>query len=197
MDGQDLAKDHQNEAEATATMEPSPAAADQVEPTATLIPTPAGTPAPNTITTQQDDSAGPSTLQRIAEGVARIVTIVALILITLAIIGSFTWHWKLRGLRPGAAMFARVQRVGKWWGVRPDPTLTPVEYARELGKVAPAVRRPARIVADLYESEQYGPMPADQSATQQAKRAWSDMRNSMLMALPVRKLKWWRSGGRD
>src|SRR3954454_14279752 len=99
-------------------------------------------------------------------------------------------------MRPGASMFARVQRVGKWWGVQPDATMTPVEYARELGRVAPAVRRPARVVADLYESEQYGPSPTDQSTDRQAKRAWTETRNSMLRSLPKRKLRWWRTGSR-
>ncbi len=191
VEGQPLAEDAQGDPAATPTVEPTQAP-EEAEATATLIPTPAGTPAPNTITTQRDDD-GPSTLQRVAAGVGRIVAIFALVLIAIALVGSFTWHWKLRGLRPGAAMFARVQRVGKWWGVQPDATMTPVEYARELGRVAPAVRRPARVVADLYESEQYGPSPTDQSTARQAKRAWTETRNAMMRSLPTKRLKAWRS----
>jgi hypothetical protein len=94
------------------------------------------------------------------------------------------WHWRFRGLRPSAAMFARIQRVGKWWGVKPDSTLTPVEFARELGRVAPSVRRPARIVAEMYETEQYGGRPPDPNSSRAAKRAWTDARNTLLRSVP-------------
>ncbi|MFL5761501.1 MAG: DUF3488 and DUF4129 domain-containing transglutaminase family protein [Thermomicrobiales bacterium] len=177
-----LAENQPNEAEATPTVEPTQAP-DQPEPTATLIPTPAGTPAPNTITTHRDDG-GPSTLQQILKIIIRLVAVIALIFIAFALIGSITWHWRLRGLRPGAAMFARVQRVGKWWGVKPDATMTPVEFARELGRVAPSVRRPVRRVAELYETEQYGPTPTDNATERQAKHAWTETRNSLLKSLP-------------
>jgi hypothetical protein len=152
--------------------------------TATLVPTPAATPAPNTITEPSDPDQGASTAERILTALGKAVAAVVLIIMLIALFASAMWHWKLRGLRPGAAMFARIQRVGKWWGVKPDASMTPVEFARELGRVAPSVRRPARIVAELYETEQYGGRPPDPSATRAAKRAWTDARSSLLRSLP-------------
>jgi transglutaminase-like putative cysteine protease len=192
----DLAQDQPAEAAASPTVEPTQVP-DEPAPTPTLMPTPLGTPAPNTITNSRDGDGESSTFDRIVAGVARVIAVVALLVIAVALIGSISWHWRLRGLRPGAAMFARVQRVGKWWGVKPDATMTPIEFARELGRVAPAVRRPVRIVAELYETEQYGKSLPDPQTTKAAKRAWTDTRNSLLKSLPSWRKKFWKGRNRD
>jgi hypothetical protein len=171
------------EAEPTPTPEPTQAP-NEPEPTATLAPTPAASPAPNTLTEPSDPTQGPSTAERILTALGKVVAMFVLVLMVIAFLASAMWHWKLRGLRPSAAMYARIQRVGKWWGVKPDSTLTPIEFARELGRVAPPVRKPARIVAEMYETEQYGSRPLDSTASRTAKRAWTDARNSLLRSLP-------------
>jgi hypothetical protein len=181
LDRFDLGSDE--ESEPTPTPEPTQA---PNEPTATptLVPTPAATPAPNTITEPRDPDGGQTAAERILTTLGKAVAVVVLMLMIVALLTSAMWHWKLRGLRPGAAMFARIQHIGKWWGIRPDASLTPVEYARELGRVAPAVRRPARILADLYETEQYGGRPPDPVAAKTARQAWSEARRSLLRSLP-------------
>jgi len=166
----------------TPTPEPTQAP-NKPTPTPTLVPTPAASPAPNTLTDPSEPNQGASTAERILNALGKAIAVFVLIMMVIALFASAMWHWKFRGLRPSAAMFARIQRVGKWWGVKPDSTLTPVEFARELGRVAPSVRRPARIVAELYETEQYSGRPPDPNASRTAKRAWTDARNTLLRSV--------------
>jgi transglutaminase-like putative cysteine protease len=90
------------------------------------------------------------------------------------------WLWGFRGMSPVAALYARVQRIGRWWGVTPDPALTPVEYARELGRAAPAMRSPARALAQLYETEQYGNRPVSEQEQLIGRSAWKELRAAVM-----------------
>jgi hypothetical protein len=101
-------------------------------------------------------------------------------LILSAAVASALWLWGFRGLSPVAAFYARVQRIGTWLGVRPHASQTPVEYARDLGQAVPVVRGPTRVLAALYETEQYGRRPVTETEAATGQSAWREMRRSLV-----------------
>jgi transglutaminase-like putative cysteine protease len=166
----------------TPTPEPLPTTTPEVAPTPTPE-TPAADATATPVAAGAADDPG-----RSGGGAASLLD-GPLVKIAAAVVGAvilaigvfcLAWLWGFRGLSPVAALYARVQRIGRWWGVSPDPSLTPVEYARELGNAAPAMRSPARALAHLYETEQYGNRPVTAHDTMVGRSAWKEFRAAVM-----------------
>ena len=105
-----------------------------------------------------------------------------LLLAVAAVLAVGAWHWRFRCLSPAGGFYARVVRAGRWVGVTPSPATTPSEYADRLGRAVPTARRPARLVADLYNGELYAGRPPEPGAGRTARAAWADLRRALLRA---------------
>ncbi|MGH2560370.1 MAG: transglutaminase TgpA family protein [Thermomicrobiales bacterium] len=157
-----------------ATVEPVPT------PTVLPTPTPAPVATPGAVAGTEQPRASDDGMGRFTDEFVWGLGGFAVFAVGGATVASTIWLWGFRGLSPIGALYARVQRIGRWWGLRPDPSLTPVEYARELGQVAPTMRSPARLLAQLYEVEQYGARPVTPVDTATGQSAWKDLRGAVL-----------------
>ena len=99
--------------------------------------------------------------------------------------GAIAWIWGLRGMTPAASLYARVIRLGRFAGVRPDPAMTPSEFANEFSSVVPGAGPAVRVVTDLYLAERYGQTHVDASAEARGNGAWRQLRRNFFV---------WRSG---
>ncbi len=110
-------------------------------------------------------------------------------LLTLGLVSGLAvaWLWGLRGLRPGAALYARALRIGKFWGVRPNPAMTPSEFASEFGRSVPGARTAMRAVAEIYTEERYGNRDADVANVATGRAAWRELRGTLLGWRPWRR----------
>jgi hypothetical protein len=153
-------------------MEPMPEATP--EPVAAIVDTP-------------DDST--SFTDRLSGGLAWAT--LGLTIAVAAIVGILAalWAWSLRGLRPGAALYAKALRIGRLWGIEPQTTMTPREFAVELGQAAPRVQRAVSVVADLYAAEQYGGIEVSDEVRRSGNQAWRSMRGAVLGWRPWRRRK--------
>lgn len=157
---------------------PSATAEPLVEPTPT-VPAEAAraeaspTPAPPASTTDDDNR---SMKDRLRNGVALAMLLVTAGVALAVTLMAIAWAWGLRGLSPAASLFARVQRVGRLWGVEPNPSMTPAEYAAEFGQAVPRATRPVQIVAGLYAAEQYGGVDIGDDARDGGEEAWKSVR---------------------
>ena len=68
-------------------------------------------------------------------------------------------------------------------GVGRDPTMTPDEYAAELGRVLPAAKAPVQHVARLYTAERYGNQPLSREQHRAGERALRHVRRSFVRSL--------------
>jgi hypothetical protein len=107
--------------------------------------------------------------------------------IVAAIAAVVSWQWKLRGLSPAGALYARAVRAGSLMGAPAEPQMTPREYADRLAAVRPGLHAPARLVADLYSQETYAGRPPGPAALRSARVAWRSLRRAMLDALVRRR----------
>lgn len=100
------------------------------------------------------------------------------LLLGLSGMAWFAWTRPYRGLSPAGLLIYQTARFGKWLGVRRDPTMTPQEYAAELGKVVPAAEAPAQHVARLYAAERYGGESLSREQHRTGERALRHVRRS-------------------
>ncbi|MBX3069937.1 MAG: transglutaminase domain-containing protein [Thermomicrobiales bacterium] len=98
------------------------------------------------------------------------------------------WKWPLRHLRPAASFYYRLQRLGKFFGVKPDGTMTPAEYAAQYGTVSPRHQGAAASIAEAYTDERYGP-PED-GGGERGLAGWLEARKAFYSWRP------WRRKGR-
>lgn len=178
--------------------------ADQDTPPAnpTPTPTPMPTPAPTvTPTAAPDVQATPSPVaapissdsgddpfyQRLLDRLPLVPTIIVIVVFTAGLGLALAWLWGLRGLSPGAGLYARALRIARFWGVQPNPTLTPVEFASEVDRAVPGTRGAMRAVAEIYSAEQYGPPGFSTARTSSGRMAWRELRGSLLRWRPWRK----------
>lgn len=162
------------------TPEPTPEATAVASPAADVAVAPTPTPVPPVV--PPSASSGGHSLLGQHPGplgwASRIGgALVALALVLLVAV----WLWGLRGLSPAGGFYARVLRFGRFWGVRRDPAMTPLEFAEELGRNVPAAREPARVVARLYVAEQYGGHAAEPATANAGRTAWHRLRRLLLL----------------
>jgi transglutaminase-like putative cysteine protease len=159
--------------------EPATPPVDAVE-TPGPEPTAEASPAVPPADGQTPTDAQPSLLERASRQPGWKPGLAATALLLLALVAALFWLWGFRGLSPAGSLYARALRLGGWRGVRPHPTMTPHEYAAELGRVVPAAQVPARTVADLYVVEQYAGQPPPSGAARAATHAWRSLRRALL-----------------
>ncbi len=161
---------------------PSPSAADSS--VASPSPSPMASPSPSPAAVAATDPTDPG---RPIDGPWQWALVAAAILLTLlALTGVFVviaWRRGLEGMSPVTALYARTVRLGHWLRIRGEPAMTPAEYAEQIGRAVPAARQPARAVADQYAAEQYAP-PSRAPSYAVGRRAWADLRRSLLRAIP-------------
>lgn len=171
---------------------PTPTPTPEPTPTAEAAPSPVAGPVE---TNKPDDPF----YQRVLDRLSWFPTLITLVTLALALVLAFAWLWGLRGLRPGAALYARALRIGRFWGVRPDPTMTPVEFASEFGRTVPGARSAMRAVAEIYTEEQYGNRETSVSAASAGRSAWRELRGTLLRWRPWRRRsvqsRRWEAGG--
>lgn len=168
--------------EAIPTPEPTPTTAP-AEPTAAATP-PAVPPA---TTVDEGDSGGWTSTLKSGAGLAMLLltgTVALLVLVAAA-----AWAWGLRGLSPGASLYARVIRIGRLWGVDADPSMTPGEYATEFAYAVPKAGRAVQLVATLYTAERYGGLDISAEAKSGGRQAWRSVRTAVFAWRPWRRQK--------
>lgn len=158
-------------------------------PEPTFEPIAEATPVPPAIVADVDDDST-SLGDRLSGGLTLIslglTVLIALVVAAFAIV----WAWGLRGLKPGAALYAKAIRVGRLLGVEPHPTMTPREFATEFGQAVPRAHRAVSVVADLYSAEQYGGIEVSEEVEYGGQQAWRSLRSAMFGWRP------WRRRGR-
>lgn len=169
------------------TPTPRPTPSPIAGPTAPVAPT--ATPAVAGTTADRDGGGGSSDeiTSRVVRGLLAIAGLIGMAAGTVAI----AWRRGLKGLSPLGALWARVQKAGRWAGVREDLAMTPIEYADALGRAVPRSSAPARQVAESYTRERYGPTTAAPDDPGRARQAWRDLRRPLIGAWAR------RSGGRS
>jgi hypothetical protein len=171
---------------------PNPTATPEVLPTPASTPTPEPTPTvaaqPSPVAGPVDNSdAGTPLYRRLLDGLTWLPATIGLVTV-LAVLGlAVAWLWGLRGMRPGAGHYARALRVARFWGVRPDPTMTPVEFAAEFGRTVPVARSAIRAVAEIYSEEQYGKPESGAADLAAGRSAWHELRATLIHWRPWRR----------
>lgn len=126
-------------------------------------------PGPPEMSPIEDDSGTPGWITPVVGGT-----------VLLSVLGAgfwLIWNWRLRGLPPSSALFARLVRVGRLTGVNTTGTTTPREYASSFARSVPAAGQPVRRIVQVYELDQYGPEGADESRLERAQHAWRQIRS--------------------
>lgn len=150
-------------------------------PTEAPLPEPAATPsasAPPAATT--DDHSPSGGMSRV---LGRAVAFSLIGVAALLAIAALMWTRGFRGLTPAGSLYARALRGGRWFGLRSTPATTPTEYAERLGRAVPAAATPARTLAHLYETEQYGPPAGAARGMQAGQAAWRQLRGALLRSI--------------
>jgi transglutaminase-like putative cysteine protease len=178
--------------------QPTPTPAAQPTPTPVPTPTPLPTPtvAASPVVAAPTDTRTPDDpfYRRAIDGISWLPALVSLLTLAAALGLAAVWLWGLRGLRPGAALYARALRIGRFWGVRPDPTMTPVEFASEFGRSVPGARSAMRAVAEVYTEERYGKQGTTADRLTVGRSAWHELRRSLVRWRPWRRGRAQRSG---
>lgn len=170
----------------TPTPTPTPTPTVETELTPTPEPEAVASPSPIAAPISGDSGQDPF-YQRLLDRLPVLPTVLAIGLLGIGLCLALAWMWGLRGLRPGAALYARALRIARFWGVRPDPTLTPTEFASEVERAVPGTRGAMRAVAEMYSEEQYGPARMVTTRSGAERTAWRAMRGSLLRWRPWRK----------
>jgi transglutaminase-like putative cysteine protease len=132
-------------------------------------------PALTPVTTEDDGGSGnPMTL--VIAGVVAGVVVASVALWWL-------WFRRLRGLPVSAGLFARLLRLGRFFGIRPKPSTTPTEYAQTLSERLPMTRGYAESIVHAYELDQYAPSGSNDRMRTAAADAWKHVRTSVMPAM--------------
>jgi transglutaminase-like putative cysteine protease len=114
-------------------------------------------------------------------------------LMLLTVVVAFLWLRGMRGLTPATQLYTKLARGASWSGVRPEPAMTPHEYAQDIARTVPGSRGPVTYLADVYVRERYGNRPPAQMEMLRARQAWLRLRGLLVKHLILR-LRPWRSG---
>ncbi|MDQ5854485.1 MAG: transglutaminase domain-containing protein, partial [Chloroflexota bacterium] len=82
---------------------------------------------------------------------------------------------------PAARVYERVLRLGRWSGLRPDTSTTPVEVAAQLAERLPGQQEPLHTIASAYTRERYAPEKMVEAA--EVEPAWRALRWPLAGAL--------------
>ncbi|MEN9935338.1 MAG: hypothetical protein RLZZ387_1917 [Chloroflexota bacterium] len=126
--------------------------------------------------------------RRMAERLALLGT-VAGVIAALAALAAAVWltlEWRLRGLSPAQAAFARMERMASWAGLPQPPEATPYEYGETLKRELRAARAPVDQIVEAYVAEQYAPAGRSQPDAARLERSLGDLRPSLLRRIAAR-----------
>jgi len=136
------------------------------------------TPVPQTPTNpvQPADERGP----RLPFDARWLLLPLALLLLAGIGAGTVAWVWyaPLRGLRPGAQWYLRLQRSARWLGVPAAHAATPYETAEAVSERLPAFGGAASVIAHRYAEEQYAGRPVTPHDEHWLRLAWHDLGNA-------------------
>jgi hypothetical protein len=138
-------------------------------------PSPEATPAPAQLATDSNDD-GSST----AKWIQIAAVAVAIFSLGIAALLALAWQWRVRGLPPAGGLFARLLRVGGWFGVRPAESTTPNEFGRALSRVLPGAEGPIRSITNAYYAEQFDSTAANSESILAANSGWKQLRRNLL-----------------
>jgi transglutaminase-like putative cysteine protease len=168
-DNTDQASESPEGAESSPTPDPAEVSTPQAEPT------PEASPIPPQLATNSGDNGS---------GTARLIQIAAIMvaLLCFGVLGfmALIWQWRVRGLPPAGGLFARLQRVGAWFGVRSADSTTPYEFGRALTSVLPGTDAPIRSITNAYYAEQFDPASSTQESLVAARTGWKQLRRNLL-----------------
>jgi transglutaminase-like putative cysteine protease len=101
------------------------------------------------------------------------------ILVGLVGLAWLALDWRLRGLSPAQAAFARLARLGALAGLPQPPEATPHEYG---GAVKRAVAGGAAVdrIVEAYVAERYSPEGKPRASAEELGRAWGEVRPALL-----------------
>jgi hypothetical protein len=153
------------------TPTPEPTSAPEDEPQATAEATP-DVPALS-LDANSDDSSAARLIQYGAIAVAILCLLLAGALV-------LRWQWLVRGLAPAGSLFARLQRVGTWFGVRGAESTTPNEFGRALSRVLPGSELAVRSITTAYYAEQFDQASTTPESLTAAKDGWKQLRRNLL-----------------
>lgn len=150
---------------------------------------------------QQPRDFLPSTLEPIATAVTSLPGTPPLhwLLLSLpfaALLGLFLRQWwfaPFRKLYGPRAYYARMLRLASWFGLKPRPSQTPHEYARNLSAVVPTARQSLASLTDAYVRDRYSATKLSKPELVSLQQAWLSLRNQLLRAAPS--LLWRRRNG--
>lgn len=108
------------------------------------------------------------------------------LLASASVIATAWWLWGTWRLPPAARLFVRLQRLASIAGLRPAQSLTPLEFAWEVGRLVPGTRRAAETIAQLYSREQYGRRPVREEELRLASRLWREVLRPRLVRAAFR-----------
>ena len=168
--------DNSNQADATPEAGiGSPTPEPTQDATAEAQSNPEATPVPPQLSTDSGDNGSQT---------ARLVQIAAIIVALLCIgalgMMALMWQWRVRGLPPAGGLFARLQRVGSWFGVRGGDSTTPYEFGRALSGVLPGTEAPIRSITNAYYAEQFDPASSSTESLAAARTGWKQLRRNLL-----------------
>jgi transglutaminase-like putative cysteine protease len=148
----------------------------EVSPGATQEPTLGPDATPDVPALAIDDTGDGSGLGRMVA-----IAVLALACAALGFAGLFAlrWRWRLRGLGPASGLFARLQRVGAWFGVRTGEATTPNEFGRALTRVLPGSDAAVRSITTAYYVEQFDPEGTRGEIIASANSGWKQLRGNL------------------
>jgi transglutaminase-like putative cysteine protease len=123
-----------------------------------------------------DDGTGPLRVAGLLAGVVGLA----------AGVGYGLWRFRLRGLAPVPATYARVVTFASLLGVRPAPGETPIGYAHRLGERSPDVRHHLSRIADSYTLFRWSRSHDANADASALARAWHEVRRGLMAAVPAR-----------
>jgi transglutaminase-like putative cysteine protease len=106
------------------------------------------------------------------------IIIGSVVVTALVVAGSawFFWSFPLRGMSPSSSLFARLHRLGRWFGVAPSATSTPSEYGRAFAERVPHAQPHVERIVQSYELDQFGPERASAQWVGTAQESWNTMK---------------------
>lgn len=119
---------------------------------------------------------------RARERLAQLLTLAGA-LAAVAALAAAVWaalQWRLRGLSPAEAAFARMSRLAGWGGIAQNPDATPGEYGEAITREVRAVRRPVGEIVEAYVAERYAPPGRGDADPSRLRAAWQELRPSLL-----------------